>query len=116
MDPWQRVHAFLTYLLLPIGWLYALIFHRRSPWVIFHCKQSIALVAWLLLITAGWAAVSWLLAWIPYAFVIGMALFALVIAACFFVVILWIVGMANALRGRARRLPVVGRWAQRLPL
>jgi len=116
MSSSQRIHAFLTYLLLPIGWLYALIFHRRSPWVIFHCKQSIALVAWLLAITAGWLVLSWLLGWIPYAFVVGMALFSLVIAAYVFGVILWIVGMANALRGRAKRLPVVGRWGQRLPL
>lgn len=115
MNASRRIPAFLAYLLLPIGWLYVLIFHRRNPWAVFHCKQSIAIVAWLLAITAGWAVVGWLLAWIPYAFVLSVALFTLVIAAYVFGVVIWIVGMVSALQGRARPLPVVGRWGQRLP-
>lgn len=116
MNASQRINAFLAYLLLPIGWLYVLLFHRRDRWVVFHCKQSIAIVAWLVAITVGWAVVGWLLAWIPYAIVLSMALFSLVIVAYVIAAILWIIGMANALRGHARRLPIVGRWGYQLPL
>lgn len=111
----QRIPGFLAYLLLPIGWLYVLFFQRHNPWAVFHCKQAMALVAWLLTVTVGWAIVGWVLAWIPYAFVVSVALFTLVIAAYVFGVILWIIGMVSALQGRARSLPVVGAWAKRLP-
>lgn len=110
----QRIPGFLAYLLLPVGWLYVLVFQRRNPWAVFHCKQAIALVGWLLAISIGWAIIGWVLAWIPYAFIFSVALFTLVIAAYIFGGILWIVGMINALRGRARPLPIVGAWARRL--
>ena len=61
-------------------------------------------------------SVAWALAWIPFAFIFGMALFALVIMAVLAALAIWIVGMLNALRGLENRLPVIGRLAERLPI
>jgi uncharacterized membrane protein len=115
MNTSARIPAFLAYLLLPVGWLYVFLFGRRDPAAVFHCKQSIALVAFVLAVTASWVAVGWLLAWIPFGFVLSVALFAIVIAAYLFAVVVWLVGMANALRARRTPLPIVGGWGERLP-
>ena len=58
--------------------------------------------------TVLWAVVGWLLTWIPYGFVISVALFALLIPVYVFGFAAWIMGMSNALRGRFAALPMVG--------
>jgi uncharacterized membrane protein len=99
-----------------VGWLYVLLFHRKDPFAVYHLKQSIGLVLFLVMVTVGVAAVGWVLAWIPYMFVLSIALFSLVIAAYAFGIVVWIIGMANALRGQAIPLPISGGWANRLPI
>jgi uncharacterized membrane protein len=110
----ERFAATLSYLLLPIGWLYVLLFGRRSAFAVFHCKQSIAIVGFVLIASAAWVGVGWLLAWIPFGAVVGVALFSLVIAALVCAAVIWILGMVSALRGRMAPLPIVGGWARRL--
>jgi len=111
----ERIAAFLSYLFLPIGWLYVFLFGRRSALAVFHCKQSIVLVGFVLIVSAVWAGVTWLLAWIPLGAVIGIAFFSLVMAVWTFGVIAWLIGMVNALRGQMKALPIVGQWSWRLP-
>ena len=64
----------------------------------------------------AWAVVGWILAWIP---IIGamtaVGLFALVVALWIFLLVAWVLGMVNALRGRQKPLPLVGGWADSLP-
>lgn len=115
MSTSQRALALLAYLLLPIGWLAILLFGRRSRFAIFHMKQAVALVLFLATIAIGWAALAWLTAWASYLFVVGIAAFSLVMAAAIFGVIVWLLGMRNALRAQMRPLPIVGAWARRLP-
>ncbi len=110
----ERIAAFLSYLLLPIGWLVVLLFGRRSAAAVFHCKQAIALVAFVVIAFAAWAGIGWLLTWIPFGAVVGIALFGLVIVALIFAVVAWVMGMSNALAGRMTPLPIVGGWARRL--
>jgi len=110
----ERLAAFLSYLLLPVGWLYVLIFGRRSMLAVFHCKQSITLVAFVVIVSAVWAGATWLLAWIPLGAVFGIAFFSLVMAAWAFGAVAWLIGMVNALRGEMVELPIVGQWSQRL--
>jgi len=111
----QRILAFLAYLLLVIGWIIVLLFGRRGRFAVFHMKQSLALVAFLLVVTAGWVVLSWLMAWVPYLFGLAMAAFSIVLLAWVFVAVVWVMGMSNALRGRLVPLPIVGAWARRLP-
>lgn len=111
----QRLLAFLAYLLSVVGWVIALLFARRDRFVVFHTKQSIALLLFLLAVTAGWGVFAWLTAWFPFMFNIGIAAFGIVIAAFVFAAVVWIRGMSNALRGHILPLPIVGAWARRLP-
>ena len=115
MNTSQRFPAFITYILPVIGWIYVAIFQSKNQFARFHMRQSVGLFLFLILITLAWGIVTWLLAWIPYAFVFGIALFALPIVSYVFGVIAWIIGMANALQSRAAILPVIGGYSSRLP-
>jgi len=112
----SRLPAVLAYLVPVIGWLYVLFFQRKNSFAVYHLRQSIGLCLFLVGALAGWAVVAWVLAWIPYAAVLSIALFAIVIAAYVFGVLAWILGLVNALSGRLAPLPLFGQWASRLPI
>ena len=112
----SRIPAVLTYLVPVIGWLYVLIFQRKNSLAVYHLKQSIGLALFLVGITAGWAVIAWALAWIPYMAVLGIALFAIVIAIYLYGVVAWILGLSNALSARLAPLPLFGQWASHLPI
>lgn len=116
MEKPQRFPAVLNYLLPVIGWIYVGIFHRKNSLATFHLRQSVGLFLFLVLITAAWAVVGWILAWIPYVFVATVVLFVLPMTAYFVGAILWVVGMINALAGRETPLPMVGGFTARLPI
>jgi hypothetical protein len=48
--------------------------------------------------------------------VLGIALFAIVIAAYFYGLVAWIWGLINAFSYRQAPLPLFGQWASRLPI
>ncbi len=116
MDTSQRVPAFISYLLPVIGPLYVVLFKRKDAYAIFHARQSLGLVLFLIATFAAWAVFSYILAFIPFAAVLGVALFTIVIVAVLYGVILWIIGMLNALNGRVVLMPIFGRLANSLPL
>jgi uncharacterized membrane protein len=116
MDLSERISAFITYFLPVIGWIYVGIFQAKNRFARFHMRQSVGLFLFLILITAAWGLVTWLLAWIPYAFVLGIALFTLPLVGYVFGVVAWIIGMVNALRCREAVLPIIGSYSSRLPL
>ncbi len=115
MEISQRIPALLNYILPVIGWIYVGIFHRKNPYALFHLRQSLALFIFLGLITLCWVVVGWVIAWIPYAFVLSIVLFTLPFTAYILGVILWVIGMVNALLGRRVSLPFVGGIVGRLP-
>ena len=106
----------MVYLLGPIGWIYALLAHRKNAFVFFHLKQSVGLLLFALGVAVGWFVVGWLLMWIPFGGVLTMALFALVIAAFLFALVNMFVGISNALHEEVEPLPFIGPWADNLPL
>jgi uncharacterized membrane protein len=116
MNSYSRFPAVLAYLLPVLGWLYVLFFERRNSLALYHLRQSIGLVVFLIVILVAWVGVSWLLAWIPYLAILGIALFALVMGAFFYGMVAWLFGIYNALSYRQRPLPLFGRWASRLPI
>lgn len=97
-----------------IGWLYVYVFQRENAPAMYHLRQSVGLALFLIGSLAGWAVVAWVLAWIPYMGVLGVALFSLVIAAYLFGAVAWIIGLINALTGRVAPLPGIGRRFERL--
>ncbi len=81
MSTSSRYLAFVAYLLSLPGALVALLLRRDDPFIVYHARQSLAIVAAALVTPLLWAAVAWATAWIPLAgVVVGLTLFALVIA------------------------------------
>jgi uncharacterized membrane protein len=111
----SRFPAVLAYIPV-IGWLFVLFFQRKNELAIFHVRQSIGLVVFLVGVFLAWAVVAWILAWIPLMAIIGIALFTVVIAAILFGAVALVMGLLNALRNRFTPLPLFGQWANRLPI
>ena len=103
----DRLFAVLAYIPV-LGWLVVLLLKRHSPLPMFHVRQSIGLFVFLVLSFAAWAAGTWVLGWIPYGFMVGVSLFTMVIVAFIFVIVAWITGMVDALKGRMVLLPLFG--------
>lgn len=115
MQTSKRINALVAYLLPVVGWVYLLIFRRKDDFVMFHLKQAIGNFILVIVVSLAWVVVAWGITWIPYGFLLGMALFSLVIVALAVAVVSWLMGMIYALRGRVAFLPIMGRMAQRLP-
>ena len=110
----SRYLAFIAYMLSLPGALFVLLAHRDDLFAVYHARQSLAIVIAAIVTPLAWAVVAWPAAWIPIVgAVIGVALFALVIAAEIGLAASWIIGMIFALRGMARTVPFVGAWATR---
>lgn len=102
---------------LPIlGWLYVYLAERKNALAMFHLRQSIGLVVFLVGIFLAWVVIAYAVALIPYMAVISVALFSIVIAAYFFGAVAWVMGIFNALKQTLTPLPLFGRWAARLPI
>ena len=115
MDTSERISAVIAYIPV-IGWLYVLFAQRRGELAVFHLRQSIGLLIGLVGSILAWGAVSWVLSWIPFGDVIGIALFALVIALWIVAAIALVVGVVNAARGKMDRLPFFGSFANWIPM
>ncbi len=113
----KRYPAFLTYLLPILGWLYVLLFQRRDKFAVYHAKQALALTLTALGVPVAWAVVAWAMAWFPLVGpVVAAALFALVILTYVLLVVIWIIGMVYALRAKMKPIPIIGGWAERIPI
>ena len=111
MSKSSRYLAFFAYLLSAPGALYVLLARRDDPFAVFHARQSLAIVVAAVALPVLWGVVAWAGAWIPVAGpLVGLTLFALVIAAYIGLGVTWLVGLAFALKGTVRPLPVVGTW------
>jgi uncharacterized membrane protein len=115
MNTSARFPAVVAYIPI-IGWLYVFFFQRKNAFAIFHLRQGIGLVLFLIGALVGWAVAAWVLTWIPYMAVIAVSLFSLVILAYLYGLVAWVVGMINAFRNRLVPLPIFGQWANRLPI
>lgn len=115
MNTNSRLMAALAYLPV-IGWVIVLVFQRANSFAMFHQRQSIGLVLSMIGSLLAWAVIAWICWWISMLSVVAVALFALVIAAWLFGLLVLIIGIANALNKRKTPLPMVGHWAARLPI
>jgi uncharacterized membrane protein len=108
--------AFLAYLLPVFGWLYVFLFRKEDEFAVYHAKQSMTLTIAAIGAPVVWAVAAWVFAWIPLLGpVIAASLSALVILAYIALGAIWIVGMVNALQAKMNPVPIVGRWAGRIP-
>jgi uncharacterized membrane protein len=105
----SRYLAFASYLLSLPGALFVLLARRDDPFAVYHARQSLRLAIIGLAAVPLWAVVAWLLAWIPLiGGMLGVFLFALVIAIFVGVLISWVAGMIYSLKGQVRPLPLFG--------
>jgi len=97
----DKIFALLGTALPLIGYVIILLANKKSPYTVFYGKQGVVLfVAWILAMVA-----SWILAFLPMiGWFLGMAL-----SVC--VLILWVLGIVNALSGEVKDLPVIGVYA-----
>ena len=109
MSQSSRYLAFMSYLLSLPGALFVLLARRDDPFAVYHARQSLTLAIVGLVTPLIWAVVAWMLAWIPLVGgMLGVILFALVIATYVGVLISWIAGMIYSLKGQVRPLPFFG--------
>lgn len=112
MNSASRPYAFLSYLLSLPGALGVLLTRPNDRFSAFHARQSLWLWGIALVAPLVWVALAWGLAWIPITgAMLGVALFALVLAIETLVVAGLLVGMVGALRGRTTLAPLIGRLA-----
>jgi uncharacterized membrane protein len=105
----SRYLAFLSYLLSLPGALFVLLARREDPFAVYHARQSLTLAIIGIVSPLIWAIVAWLLAWIPtFGAMLGVILFALVIATYFGILFSWIAGMVYSLKGQVRPMPLFG--------
>ena len=110
MESSKRFSAFIAYLPV-IGWIYVLLLKRQDPLSMFHVRQSIGLFVFLAASFAAWVIVTWALGLMPFGFMIGIALFTMVITAFIFGIVAWVTGIIHALQGRMVILPLFGKMA-----
>jgi uncharacterized membrane protein len=105
----SRYLAFFSYLLSLPGALYVLLARRTDLFAVYHARQSLRLALIGLAAFPIWVVVAWALAWIPLiGGMLGVILFALVLATYVGVLISWIAGMIYSLKGQTRPLPLFG--------
>jgi uncharacterized membrane protein len=112
----NRVSALIAYLVPILGPLYAILVHRDKEFPVFHAKQSLVLTITAVGAPVLWGVFAWVLLWVPTVGPLAaIAAFSLVILVYILLAVDWILGMINALRYELKPLPVVGRWAERIP-
>jgi Chloroplast import component protein (Tic20). len=115
MESSDRFSAFFAYIPV-IGWIYVLLLKRQDALPMFHVRQSIGLFILLAASFAAWVALTWVLGWIPFGFMVGVALFTMVITVFIFGIVAWVTGIIYALRGRIDLLPLIGKMANNIRL
>ena len=109
MSQSSRYLAFLSYLFSLPGALVVLLVRRDDPFSVYHARQSLTLAIIGIATPVIWAIVAWALAWIPtFGAMLGVILFALVIATYTGILFSWIAGMIYSLQGQVRPLPLFG--------
>ena len=109
MSQSSRYLAFISYLLSLPGALFVLLARRDDLFAVYHARQSLRLAIIGIAAPLIWAVVAWILAWIPLiGGMLGVVLFALLIATYVGILISWIAGMIYSLKGQMRPLPLFG--------
>lgn len=104
----EKTISIISYITI-VGWMIAYIrlSKSKSPLAVFHIRQSL----FLMLCAFGVCVAQMLFAFIPYlGWIISISLSVVLIGF----LILWIIGLINAINGEQKSLPIVGNRAQDL--
>jgi uncharacterized membrane protein len=96
-----KLCAFLAYLLVGIIWYFADEKMKKNDFVKFHVKQGLVLLITSIIINIIGSIVP----------VVGW--FVILPLGALFVLVLWIIGIINALNGKMNPLPIIGGLAKK---
>jgi len=98
-----KIFGFLAYLLGIIGFLIVLLAKKDNKFAMYHAKQCLVLciVSVIAVVIAMIPFVGW--------FVLGPILYVIIL-------VLWIIGMVNALTGKEKPLPIIGKYGEKINL
>ncbi len=99
----SKLFAFLSVLLLIIGFILAIIVKRDNKYVMFYAKQSLGLfIAWVIVAVIG----GLLKAIIPF---VGDVIYGI---AAILLIVLWIFGLVYSLSGEMKEVPIIGSYVR----
>ncbi len=85
--------------------LIPLLAKKDSPFAQYHGKQGLALLVLIII-----AQLGWIIYWIP---ILG---WLIMVAVYVLIAVLFVMGIMNALNGKMKPLPVVGKYAETLKI
>ena len=98
-----KLYGFLAYLLGIIGFWVVLLTKKDNKFAMYHAKQSLILfIAYI---------ICYIVFMIP---VVGWFFLGPIISII--LLVLWIIGMVNALNGKEKELPLLGKFAEKINL
>ena len=105
-DSDRKLLAFLGVFLTVIGFIIALAVKRNDKYVMYYGKQGLILF------------IAWLIAWVVgIVFIFIPVLGRLVMIALYVgVLILWVFGLIYSLSGQMKPVPVIGKFADKIPV
>ena len=108
--------AILAYVIPILGPIYLLFFTKRDNYfLIYHARQMLALALMVVAMPVLWAVVAYPISWIPVAGpMVSVSLFGLVILTWIAAVVIWAVGLVQAIGNRLKPLPLVWQLSERI--
>lgn len=101
-----KIFAFLGVFLTIIGFIIVLLAKKDNKYAMYYAKQGLVLfIAWIIV----WL-IAMVLIFIP---IIGW-LIMMLLYIC--MLILWIIGWINALSGKEKPIPIIGKFAEKIKL
>lgn len=98
-----KIFAFLAYLLSIIGFLIVLLAKKDNKFAMYHAKQSLVL---FIVYIIGWV----ILLFIPILGWMILPVWGIVM------LVVSIIGMINALTGKEKELPIIGKYAEKIKI
>ncbi len=96
-----KLWAFLAYLLSIIGFVLVFLLKKDNKFAMYHAKQSLVLFILAVIISIVGTVIP----------IIGW--FIIIPLGNLLILVLWIIGIINALTGKEKPLPVIGKYADK---
>jgi uncharacterized membrane protein len=100
----SKLFAFLAYLLGILGFVIVLLVKKNDKFAMYHAKQSLVLNIFAIIV------------YICGMFIPIIGWFIILPLGYILVAILWIIGVINALTGKEKPLPIIGKYGENLKI
>lgn len=101
-----KIFAFLGVFLTVIGFIIVLLAKKDNKYAMYYAKQGLVLfIAWVIV----WV-VAIVLAFIP---ILGWFVIILLYIC---ILVLWVIGWINALSGKEKPIPIIGKYAEKIKI